>query len=433
MVHVFFKDPYFNFEFVRVLATAPQHGCDVGEVIQLVHQIHNRDPETWFKAFDELARRTLSTAHELLDRPEPDVESAKWALLRASNYFRASEFMLHQQPEDVRISDNAALCAQAFKEWVELEGAAKVRKVSIPYEGIHLPGYFYMPQGNAHTRFGNKVPLMIVTNGWDSVQEELYFLAAEQAACHGFAVLTFDGPGQGQLVRQNPKSKLNPGQSVKIRPDWENVISPVIDFANKTLSEHFDSSRISLLGMSMGGYFSVRAASHEPRIRAVVSIDGFSDLLESVRSKLPSWFFNGWKNGYISDRLFNAIARFVGRLDFQSRWSFGHGCWAHGVDGPAALLRDMARFKLEPELVSENMSKQPCFVTGAKCSLYFPPNEHAQVIFKMLSQLSPQVKGKHTLWVSDQTEAGGHQARIGASSLLSQRLYPWLYTVFGSN
>ncbi len=71
----------------------------------------------------------------------------------------------------------------------------------------------------------------------------------------GVAVLSLDGPGQGEA-----------SQWLTIRPDYEHVIAAAIDHLETR--DDLDASRVGIYGMSLGGYYAPRAAAHEPRISA---------------------------------------------------------------------------------------------------------------------------------------------------------------------
>jgi pimeloyl-ACP methyl ester carboxylesterase len=56
------------------------------------------------------------------------------------------------------------------------------------------------------------------------------------------------------------------------RPDWEAVVTPVVDFA--LTQPEVNPDQIVLIGMSLGGYLAARAAAFEYRIAATVLYDG---------------------------------------------------------------------------------------------------------------------------------------------------------------
>jgi len=65
---------------------------------------------------------------------------------------------------------------------------------------------------------------------------------ADAAISRGYQCLLIDGPGQDEALRL---------QGLPFRPDWENVITPVVDFLIK--QKYVDPDRIGLMGLSMGG------------------------------------------------------------------------------------------------------------------------------------------------------------------------------------
>ncbi|HCO69462.1 MAG TPA: alpha/beta hydrolase, partial [Mesotoga infera] len=84
----------------------------------------------------------------------------------------------------------------------------------------------------------------------------------------GYAVVLFDGPGQVGMRRFSPETPL--------RPDYEVPISKVVDYALS--KEDVDPSKLALYGISLGGYFSLRAAANDSRIRALISNSPVTDI-----------------------------------------------------------------------------------------------------------------------------------------------------------
>ena len=91
------------------------------------------------------------------------------------------------------------------------------RPSSIPYQDTTLPGYLFLVDDSGVPR-----PTIIYTSGYDSTSQEGYFVLAVAAMRRGYNVLAFDGPGQGGALHL---------QKLVMRPDWEAVITPVVDYA----------------------------------------------------------------------------------------------------------------------------------------------------------------------------------------------------------
>ena len=137
-----------------------------------------------------------------------------------------------------------------------------IEPLPIPFNGMRLPGYLHLPDAAGATE--GAPPCVIMVNGADSVKEE-YHNWARQFVRRGLAVLTMDGPGQGEMVGVLP-----------MRPDaWEEPVGAAIDAL--AASGRVDVDRVGIWGSSMGGFLALRAAAFEPRVRAAISSGGFYD------------------------------------------------------------------------------------------------------------------------------------------------------------
>ena len=127
-------------------------------------------------------------------------------------------------------------------------------RLEVPFEGHVIPGHLRVAEGT-------RPPLVLIVPGLDSSKEEL-FAIEEDFLRRGMATLTIDGPGQSEN-----------SVHFAIRPDWESVITPLIDHL-ESLDLAVDLGRIGLMGISMGAIYGPRAAAHEKRVRAVVGLAG---------------------------------------------------------------------------------------------------------------------------------------------------------------
>jgi acetyl esterase/lipase len=104
---------------------------------------------------------------------------------------------------------------------------------------------------------------VILNNGTDSQSVSLYAFGGAAAIERGYNALIFEGPGQGSMLFE---------RQVPFRPDWENVITPVVDYLRSR--PEVDPSRVALSGWSLGGELVIRAAAFEHRLAAVVADPG---------------------------------------------------------------------------------------------------------------------------------------------------------------
>jgi pimeloyl-ACP methyl ester carboxylesterase len=131
----------------------------------------------------------------------------------------------------------------------------------VPYAGAALPAYS-LPAG--HSSRGT----VLVHGGFDSLIEEFYAIWQRVAAA-GFDVIAFEGPGQGGARALG---------GLTFDHDWEKPVKAVLDY--------FRIESAALVGISMGGYWAVRAASRECRIDKVVAWPPVYDWLYRVPTPL---------------------------------------------------------------------------------------------------------------------------------------------------
>lgn len=230
VIHQFFPgDTFYNFESLRILSTAPYGGCDPAEFLTAIAAIRADDPETWVEAWAHAASAAEAIADEALARG--DTVAARQALLRASSYTRASGYMYvngttldTHDPRALPVGRRAQSLFRCALPFLDCD----VRVVEIPYHAnessdappVKLPGYLYLPSSQNRLPDG-KIPVLLNTGGADSIQEELYYIHPQAGHPRGYAVLTFEGPGQGIVLRE---------LGLYMRPDWEVVTGQVLDW-----------------------------------------------------------------------------------------------------------------------------------------------------------------------------------------------------------
>jgi pimeloyl-ACP methyl ester carboxylesterase len=306
-----------------------------------------------------------------------------------------------------------------------------VIELAIPYEQpgydneIKLPGYLYLPLERNRLVDRPKTPIVINLNGGDSIQEELFFICPSLGPQLGYAVLTFDGPGQGSVLRK---------QAIGMRPDWEMVIRQVVDWlsefsdTSEGSKHHLDLDQIAIVGASMGGYFALRGA-RDSRVKACVSIDAPYDMWDLATAKLPKWFLHGWNSGLISNSVVDFIVALVSRVNFQLKWEVEHMKWAFGTDTASTALKRLQEYSFRLPDGSEFLEDVhcACLITGAGSSLYFDIEQSTMKIFNALKNINENMK---EVWIAKHPNEGGLQAKVGAFSVSNQRTFAFLDRCF---
>ncbi len=393
-----FDDPQFSFQMLRALSGAVYGASDIGECLSTAYRIKEGDFESWHDEWNRTAERIHRLAGEFL-KAGHDV-SAREAFNRASNYYRLAEFYLHGDPGDPRIRKLSNKSSECFKKFIEL-GDVLLEEVKIPYERTTLPGHLYRVDGSGKAR-----PTLIAQTGFDGTIEELYAIAMG-AVGRGLNCLTFEGPGQGSVIRD---------QGLVFRPDWEKVVTPVVDFAF-TLPE-VDRERTALMGISFGGYLAPRAAAFEHRLAAVIANGGVFSFIES---KVPDGMTMEQMLEFIRSDPddFNKGVWKMAEKNSEMRWGMQNGMFTFGADSPGEWWLKCADYTMKG---LTGKITCPILVVDSEGDKSFPGE--ARKLFDAL-------KGDKT-WIRFTAEEGAEEhCQIGAGFLSGERIFNWLAETLG--
>lgn len=252
----------------RIVNVAQLGGADFHEAHRVAERIKVGDGESWYREWYAAGERVESNAIAAQQAGRPI--TARDAYLRAHNYFRTAQFFL--LGTDERKKESYVRCVACFHQALPYFDNPPER-VTFPFEGSHLSGYYYRPLGAARQKHATIAYL----GGVDIISEELYFFAAQQMLARGFGVLCFDGPGMGEPLRV---------RGIYARPDYEVAISAAVDYLAGR--PDVDAGKISLVGQSMGGYYGGRGAAMEPRLRAAVLWGACYDLTDDIYDFWPA-------------------------------------------------------------------------------------------------------------------------------------------------
>ncbi|MFF3090504.1 CocE/NonD family hydrolase [Streptomyces nojiriensis] len=147
--------------------------------------------------------------------------------------------------------------------------SSQIRFHDIPGSGgITLKGNVLTPAGAAS---GRTYPLIVLPTSWGLPQTE-YLAQAKKLADSGYVVVSYTSRGFWLS-----------GGSIEVAgpPDIADV-SAVIDWA--LANSPADPDRIGLGGVSYAAGITLLASAHDPRVKAVVAMSGWADLIESIYS-----------------------------------------------------------------------------------------------------------------------------------------------------
>jgi pimeloyl-ACP methyl ester carboxylesterase len=187
------------------------------------------------------ALRSLDDCAEVFTALSERAE-AEGRLHNATSYLRLAEFFTPK-----RSGAGVPIYRRYRSLFDRAFGDGGATRYDIPYGGSTLPAYRIRSAGSASRG------TVLLHGGFDSLIEEFYAIW-ERIAASGFDVIAYEGPGQGGARALG---------GLTFDHDWEKPVSTVLD--------HFEVERAAIVGISMGGYWALRAAGREPRIDRVVS------------------------------------------------------------------------------------------------------------------------------------------------------------------
>lgn len=253
-----FADAEMDFQLIRQMGASTYKGSSVGECLTIANKMHQADPEQWMKEFERLAEwQQKDGLHRLVKN---HVISGREQLFKASNSFRAAEYYSPCATEHHRrLGLHSADCFSIAISNMDLH----FENHSIPYKNINLPAYYISPAND-----GIKRDTIMIVSGFDGTLEEECILRGLAAVERGYNVIHFAGPGQMDVFRKYPDTHFE--------PDFENVVKRVINYFE--FRHEINMQTLALMGISFGGYFAIRAACHEPRIKTLIANSPILDL-----------------------------------------------------------------------------------------------------------------------------------------------------------
>ncbi|MBS0028052.1 alpha/beta hydrolase family protein [Chitinophaga sp. 22321] len=338
-----FKDAVLESVFLFYLGSTWQQLADIGECFDTASRIDEENEYSWSDEWTKTADRLCALGDACLKEDHHLTAGASY--LRSSTYYRAA---LHRYPDPTN-EQVKRLTLKVIKNYHTALTllAVPFEVVSIPYMGTSLPGYFFRANKKKH----RKAPVIIFHSGRDAWAEDNLWIA-EYAVKRGYHCLLFDGPGQGKVIRL---------QGIPFRPDWENVISPVVDFLEQ--DREVDIKRSVLMGFSMGGFLAPRALTTEKRIKLCVANPGVLNWGESVFTSLnflipqlmPVFFAGDYD-------LFDEKMKAYMEENAFIKWGIIDEMWKHGTGKPSELLLKLQQYS-NVDIVS-NISCRTLVVDG---------------------------------------------------------------------
>jgi len=288
------------FQVQAVLGGAPFGAAEAGEIFNVVNTLNGSDAlgnltqygddvekvyDIWRDAWVDLANRLVEKA----ENPDNGLsESAKGSLFyRASQYYFVSQWPFPVSEGGLEAARNSTKAFDQYLETLEKDPKKNytVEYLSIPFSNgtasVELPGIFVTPDPS------KKLPLVILNTGTDYPKEAIFTFGGSQSLENGYAVLAFDGPGQGLIKRTPPYMPLV--------PRWDTVIEAVLSKVEEddSVNQYVNMDEIFVWGVSLGGYLVGQACSMLPkgRVNACIVNPGVVSMFDPYTDSLIKTFF----------------------------------------------------------------------------------------------------------------------------------------------
>ncbi|MGI9258091.1 MAG: alpha/beta hydrolase family protein [Gammaproteobacteria bacterium] len=234
--------------------------------LEVAYRLEPFNPLSWYNEW----RRVAEINEEIAEGyAEQDLEmSAAMFYMRAFRFHRAA--IVYQEDTDETMMPGYMKMREMYDKAWEMD-PPPIERSKGTGDGNELDGFFRKPNGPEGTRY----PTVINYLGADSMAESTV-LGMSAYTDRGMAALVVDLPGQGAAKRLH---------HLWMEPDTERYVSDLVDYLETR--DDVDADRIGLRGQSMGSYSAPRAASGEPRIKAVWTSAGAHDVLRDLFDYFP--------------------------------------------------------------------------------------------------------------------------------------------------
>ena len=268
-------------------------------------------------------------------------------------------------------------------------------RVEIPYEGTTLPGYLLRPDATGVAR-----PTLVMTNGSDGSLTDVYGSGATEALARGWNAFLYDGPGQQSLLFD---------RGVPFRPDWEAVLTPVIDAL--VARSDVDSGALTGYGISQAGYWLPRALAFEHRLVAAVADPGVVDVSTSWTGFLPPEMLQLLHGGMKSE--FNGFMAQAGG-DPAAERTFAFRSRPYGIDDPYDVFTEVGKYQLRDVA---GQIQTPLLITDPQDEQFWPGQSR---------QLYDLLAGKKKIIEFTRAEGANFHCQPMGRVLTHLRMFDWL-------
>jgi pimeloyl-ACP methyl ester carboxylesterase len=317
-----------------------------------------------------------------------EIALRKKETLKAAYYFRGAEFYLpesHPNKQELR------------KQFITLVrdfyGITKDQHYMIPYDNGFLSAYRISPEKPKGT--------IVIFGGFDSYVEELFMMTMIFRDA-GYDVICFDGPGQGSSLED---------YKIPMSHKWERPVKSILDY--------FELNDVTLIGGSLGGYLSLRAAAYEKRVKRVIAYDVLMDFYDVLTNQLEPDFreiFNDMIAQEKAEEINEVLKKLMGN-SLMLEWGIMQGMHITGSNSSYDFFQNIIAYNTES--FSHLITQDVLILAGQ--------NDHYVPIKQFTNQISALTK-VHSLTARMFTskESADTHCQIGNLGLATEVILNWI-------
>jgi pimeloyl-ACP methyl ester carboxylesterase len=197
--------------------------------------------------FHDLGARREALAREA-EAANQLVTARDHYFLAALLYVTAEWTIWEDTPLLTKLDDRKNECYSAYARLADHH----VERIDVPFEDGLIPAWLHLPPGYE----GGRLPTVLSCGGMDAPKELNVSLYGDKFLQRGFAVLAFDGPGQGEAAVRG----------VKFKPtNWTDAGEALMGFLLDR--PEVDPDRIVGFGLSFGSYWMTQIGATQPTLK----------------------------------------------------------------------------------------------------------------------------------------------------------------------
>jgi hypothetical protein len=390
----FFKDDDFNFLTEIALGATYHQAADIGEVLSTVERIRNGQAQSWVDEWSATAGRLAAQAGASAAAGRS--HSAARQFLRVSMYYSLATYAADGTSDSALFSKLWEKHRAAWDRFVDLTDVP-VERIEIPYEDTTLPGYFFGAAARGEAR-----RTLIYNNGSDGAVTGAWVGGIADALARGWNAVTFDGPGQNAaLVRQG----------LPFRPDWEQVITPVVD--HLLTRPDVDARKLALVGVSQAGYWVPRSVAFEHRIAAALADPGVVDVSTTMLRQIPHFLAKAVEAG--DKEKFDKDMELALKFSAGTRSMLAFRIRPYGVTSPYDFFAAARSYALPDDVIGQ-----------IGCPVLITDPDHEQFWPGQSRELYGKLRGSKTIIRFTAEEGADSHCEPAANGLRGERIFDWL-------